>query len=598
MRHLSTATRRAAISLPCAFRIRACAGLAGIVLLASGALAPAAAAGAAPAERITAQAAAPQAPAAQPARPALALDGATLTLDQVVDVARNGLAVAPSQAALARVERSHALLLEYARLGQPVYGLNRGVGQNKDQTIFSGDTISEEARSLSEAFNHRMLLSHTVAFGEPAPGDAVRAAMVIRLNTALFGGTGMSRALVEQYAAFLNAGLTPVVLGEGSVGEADITILPQIGLAMMGEGKIEIGGKVMNAADALRQAGIKPIKPYAKDSLSILSSNAYGAALAVLAAHDAATLLDRADEVAALSLEGLNGNVAPLLAVTQAQRPYGAQQQTAKDIVQMLRGSALWQQDEKRPLQDPLSFRTISQVHGAARETLQALSAQLAIQINSSDDNPTVALDVEPPKDATSQEARYYVTEGSVRGAVLPSASFDPTAWVLPLQSVSLALAQVAQSSAQRILRMGDPTFSKLSRFLAPDDRTLAYTTIQKPVSVLATEIRSLSHPVSSDALVLAGNIEDIGTNAPMVAQRVQRQVAYLRTLLGIELMHAAQAVDLRTRADPQRQIGAGTGALLQAFRKQVGFLSQDRRLADDIARADRFLQGARDAAR
>lgn len=573
MHRFSTVSPRTALFLPHAFRIKAGLALAGAWLMTGAAF------------------------ASPTPQPALVLDGATLTLDQVVEVARKGRGVAVSEAALTRVERSHALLLEYARLGQPVYGLNRGVGQNKDQTIFSGDTLSDEARALSEAFNHRMLLSHTVAFGKPAPAEAVRATMVIRLNTALFGGTGMSRALVEQYAAFLNAGLTPVVLGEGSVGEADITILPQIGLAMMGEGRIESGGQVMNAADALRQAGLKPAKPYAKDSLSILSSNAYGAALAVLAAHDVAAILHRADEVAALSLEGLNGNVAPLLAATQAQRPYSAQQQTAKGIVEMLRGSALWQKDDKRPLQDPLSFRTISQVHGAARETLQALNAQLAIQINSSDDNPTVALDVEPPGDATPQEARYYVTKGDVRGAILPSASFDPTVWVLPLQSVSVALSQIAQSSAQRILRMGDPTFTQLPRFLAPDDRTLAYTTIQKPVSVLSTEIRALSHPVSSDALVLAGNIEDIGTNAPLAAQRVQRQVRYLRTLLGIELMHAAQAVDLRTRTDPQRPIGAGTGALLHEFRKQVGFLSQDRRLSDDIAHADRFLQEARDAA-
>src|SRR3546814_20471239 len=108
---------------------------------------------------------------------------------------------------------------------------------------WSSDVCSSDlARALSEAFNHRMLLSHTVAFGEPAPADVVRAAMVVRLNTALFGGTGMSPALVRQYAAFLNKGLTPVVLGQGSVGEADIGILPQIGLAMMGEGQDEVDG--------------------------------------------------------------------------------------------------------------------------------------------------------------------------------------------------------------------------------------------------------------------------------------------------------------------------------------------------------------------
>ena len=524
----------------------------------------------------------------------LALDGGSLTPSDVIAVARGGQAVAPTDAAWRRVARSHDLLLAYGRLGQPVYGLNRGVGQNKDQTIFSGDTLSDEARAASAAFNHRMLLSHTVAYGEPAKPEPVRAAMLIRLNTALFGGTGMSPPLVRQYVDFLNKGLTPVVLGQGSVGQADITILPQIGLAMMGEGMIEVDGKAMPAADAMRHAGLAPVKPYAKDSLSLLSSNAYGAALAILAADDARRMLDRADEVAALSLEGLNGNVAPLLAITQAQRPYPAQQQVAQRILSLLDGSALWQADEQRSLQDPLSFRTVSQVHGAAREALRQLDIQLRVQINSSDDNPTVVLDVAPPPGVTSQEARYYVTQGPQRGAVVPSAGFDPTAWVVPLQSVGVALSQVAQSSAQRVLRMGDPTFTRLPRFLSPNDATLAYTTIQKPVSLLATEIRALSHPVSSDALAVAGNIEDVATNGPLAAQRLGQQAVRLRTLLGIELIHAAQAVDLRTRADAQRPVGKGTGAVLAAFRQQVPFLSQDRRLADDIARAERFLDEER----
>ncbi|WP_232625995.1 HAL/PAL/TAL family ammonia-lyase [Achromobacter deleyi] len=559
--------------------------LAGPLLLALAATLPATPAAAAPPEA--------QARAADSQR-SLALDGGSLTPSDVIAVARGGQAVAPTDAAWQRVARSHDLLLAYGRLGQPVYGLNRGVGQNKDQTIFSGDTLSDEARAASAAFNHRMLLSHTVAYGEPAKPETVRAAMLIRLNTALFGGTGMSPPLVRQYVDFLNKGLTPVVLGQGSVGQADITILPQIGLAMMGEGMIEVDGKAMPAANAMRQAGLAPVKPYAKDSLSLLSSNAYGAALAILAADDARRMLDRADEVAALSLEGLNGNVAPLLAITQAQRPYPAQQQVARRILSLLDGSALWQADEQRSLQDPLSFRTVSQVHGAAREALRQLDVQLRVQINSSDDNPTVILDAAPPPGVSAQEARYYVTQGPQRGAVVPSAGFDPTAWVVPLQSVGIALSQVAQSSAQRVLRMGDPTFTKLPRFLSPNDATLAYTTIQKPVSLLATEIRALSHPVSSDALAVAGNIEDVATNGPLAAQRLGQQAVRLRTLLGIELIHAAQAVDLRTRADAQRPVGKGTGAVLAAFRQQVPFLSQDRRLADDIARAERFLDEER----
>lgn len=520
----------------------------------------------------------------------LALDGLSLTPRDVIDVARYNKLVAPLPASLLTIKNSHTLLLEYAKLGRPVYGLNRGVGQNKDRTIFSGDTLSAEARKLSEAFNHRMLLSHTVAYGKPAATDVVRATMLIRLNTALYGGTGMSPELVNQYVLFLNKGLTPVIKSQGSIGAADITILPQIGLAMMGEGEVEFNGRVMPATAALQEANIQPAKPYAKDSLSLLSSNAYGAAVAILATADAASVLDQADQVAALSLEGLNGNIAPLLSATQQHRPYKEQQQTAQRLLQLLLGSALWEKDEKRALQDPLSFRTISQVHGAARQAIADFHTQIAIQINSSDDNPTVVLNAVPPKNASTQESGYYVTEGPVHGAILPSASFDPTVWVLPLQNISVAMSHIAQSSAQRTLRLADPAFTQLSRFLTPNDTTLAYTTIQKPVSALVTEIRALSHPVSSDALVVAGHIEDTATNGPIAGGRLQQQMPLLHLLLGIELMHAAQAVDLRQQANPHRPIGSGTSSFMKAFRQHVSFLSEDRRLSDDIAKASQFL--------
>lgn len=520
----------------------------------------------------------------------IGLTGRALTIDQVMQVAREDRKVVVSDESWARVARSHALLLSYARLGQPVYGLNRGVGLNKDQTPFSGDVIAPEVRALSEAFNRNMLLSHTVAYGPLVPADVVRAAMLIRLNTALFGGTGMQPEVVRQYAAFLNQGITPVIRGQGSVGAADITVLPQIALALMGEGEVFYRGQRMASAEALRTAGLGAAKPFAKDSLSMLSANAYGAALAVVAVSDAQALLNQADVVAALSLEGLDGNVAPFLAVTQAQRPFVGQSAAAHHIVSLLQGSSLWQRSEQRPLQDPLSFRSTAQIHGAARDALAALHAQLVVQINSSDDNPTVALDVRPATNATPQERRYFVTEGAVQGAILPSASFDPTVWAVSLEGVGIAMSHVAQSSAQRVLRLGDPAFTRLSRFLSPGGGVLAYTTIQKTVSSLSTEVRALSQPVSSDSLVLAGNIEDVASNAPLAAQRVAQQIKLVRTLLGIEAIHAAQAIDLRLQAEPTRTLGAGTGAFHKAFRAQVPFLDADRRLGTDIEKADLFL--------
>ncbi|MGB3430892.1 HAL/PAL/TAL family ammonia-lyase [Achromobacter sp.] len=518
------------------------------------------------------------------------LDGRSLTLAQIESVARQGCGVTLADEAMRRAERSYDLLLAYARLDRPVYGLNRGVGLNKDQTIFKGGEISPEVRKLSEQFNRNLLRSHSAAYGAEAPQEVTRAAMLIRLNTALFGGSGLQPAVLRQYAQFLNRGVTPVMFGEGSVGQADITVLPQIGLAMMGEGQAYYRGQRLPAAQALRQAGLEPVQPFGKDALAIVSSNAYGAAIASLAALDAARLLSQADAVAALSLEGLDGNLAPVLSASQAQRPYDGQVNTAEHIRALLRGSSLWQQDTQRALQDPLSFRTVSQAHGAARDMLAPLQRQLLLQINSSDDNPSVALDAQPAENAPSYELQFYVTQGPVRGAVLPNAGFDPSAWALPLQGMGIALSQVAQLSAQRTLRLTDTAFTGLPRFLSPGNGAIGYGPIQKTVSSLATEIRVLALPVMTDVQPQAGNIEDVGTNAPTAARRMAAQVDRLTVLLAVELMHAAQAVDLRVAQRPGFMIGAGTGALWRDFRKQVPYMAEDRRNDEDIVRASDFL--------
>ncbi|WP_232776568.1 HAL/PAL/TAL family ammonia-lyase [Comamonas testosteroni] len=524
------------------------------------------------------------------------LDGRTLSLAQVEAVARHGCAVQIDGEGLRRAKRSFELLLAYAKTDKPVYGLNRGVGLNKDQAIFQGGDISSEVRALSEQFNLNLLRSHSAAYGDEAPLDVVRAAMLIRLNTALFGGTGMQTEVLRQYEAFLNKGITPVLFGEGSVGEADITILPQIGLAMMGEGEVYFSGRRMLAAEALNAAGLDSVRPFGKDALSLVSSNAYGAALAVLAVQDIRALLDQADSVAALSLEGLNGNLAPLLAVTQSQRPFDGQRVSAGHIAELLRGSSLWEPDPQRALQDPLSFRTTAQVHGAARDMLKLLQRQLTLQLNSSDDNPTVALDVRPLEGTQAYELQYYVTEGPVRGAVLPSAGFDPSAWALPLQGMSVALSQIAQSSAQRTLRLTDPGFTKLPRFLSPGGGAIGYGPIQKTVSSLAADVRALSQPVITDVQPQTGNIEDVGTNAPFIGRRVSNQINKLTTLLAVELMHAAQAVDLRQAQQPAQVLGNGTKAFWRKFRQSVPYLERDRRNDLDIVQATTFLANERDS--
>lgn len=248
------------------------------------------------------------------------LDGAHLTLDDVVAIGRDEACVTMPASAMQRVQQSFDVLLEAAREDKPIYGLTRGVGENKDKTVFPGGQITAEGRALSETFNANLLRVQATATGPPARVEIVRAAMAIRLNAMLVGHTGVQVGVAQGLADFLNRGITPVVPTQGTVGEADIDLLAHVGLALMGEGDVFYGGRTVPAATALRDAGLRPVMPFGKDALSTFSSNAYSAAIAVFSTQDARKVLARARQIFALSMEGLNGNVAPFLAEVQQVR--------------------------------------------------------------------------------------------------------------------------------------------------------------------------------------------------------------------------------------------------------------------------------------
>lgn len=530
------------------------------------------------------------------AQPVL-LTGRDLTIAEVARVARQGAPVAIAPEARARAETAYLVLLAAAAADMPVYGLNRGVGSMRQVRVLQGDVVNPEIQRLSEAFNRGMLLSHSQSAGPEASEAVVRATMLARLNSALFGGAALRPEWLDRYAAFLNAGIHPVLRTRGSVGEADIFINPAIGLAMMGIGEVTMRGVRKPAAEALREAGLAPLAPFGKDALGLLSNNAYAAGLAALAAADIAELLDRADAVHALSLEALNGNVAPLLASTISMRPFPENADAAARLRGLLDGSYLWQPHRQRFLQDPLSFRDTSQVHGAIRAQLAVLERHLAVQLNSSDDNPTVLIDAEPPVDASVQERGYYVTGmvmgRQVRGAVLPTAHFDPILWTLDLQSLGVSLSHLANHAMQRGNRLASGQFTPDLGLTAEEQAAGAgIATGWKTSDSLFAELAMLTMPVSVRVLPSARDIEDVGTNAPLVARRVLEIVDLTHRILGIELLIAAQLVDARLRAEPSLALGAGTRPLLAALRVSVPFLASGRTPSDAIEASYRLLRG------
>ena len=518
------------------------------------------------------------------------LDGHSITPQLIANVA-DGEAVSIAPAAMVRVERAHQVLLEAAQGGLKIYGLTVGVGLNKDRPMVDvHGKLTQEVIDASKQFNIGLLHAHSGGIGDPMSQRMARATMVTRLNALLNGGGGVQPAIIDAYVAFLNKDITPVIPAEGSVGEGDITVISHIGLAMLGEGDVYYKGKKMAASAALKESNTPAIKPYAKDALSILSSNAYSAAAGALALDSLAHFLPVNEVTFALSLQALNGNVSPFLKNTLALRPYPEVVAMGDHLRELLEGSSLWDHDDTRPLQDPLSFRSGVYLLAELQRSYQQAYDQLMVQLNSSDDNPGVVLDVTAPSQ-WAQESIGYVSKGDLKGAVLPGANFEPLPWVVSFEQLGVALAHNSLATAQQVVKLNNPAFTGLTRFLGTENTVHAFGAMEKPVMALAMRNKELAMPVSMDYFPVAGEIEDIATNAPQVVQRVQQQIDNSYKLLGIVLVHDVQAVDLRRQMNKNFTLSEPTKALYTAVRKQVPFINTDRALAPDFAAADKVLR-------
>lgn len=233
----------------------------------------------------------------------LVLDGSHLTLDDLYTVMYDRRSVRIDADALKRAADARQVLFNMAARGEPVYGLNHGVGWNKDK---------EFDQDFFEEYNLNLINSHSLGIKPYCSVEMVRAMLCIRLNTALCGCTGISPTILSLYEVFLNKGIHPRIPARGSIGEGDISTLSLIGQTMLGHGEVEYHGKIIPASQALAAEGIAPAVLGPKDGLSIVSSNAQGEAMVAVLVHETQNILHIANAVFCLSLEGLNGGVAPL----------------------------------------------------------------------------------------------------------------------------------------------------------------------------------------------------------------------------------------------------------------------------------------------
>ena len=450
------------------------------------------------------------------------LTGESLTLDEVVRVTRGGERVELSAEAVERVRRGRETVERELERGDAVYGLTTGVGVHKAAPVERGDL--EELDSL-------LLLSHRVGQGPPASADCVRAAMLRLANGFAKGTAGVRVELVERIVTALNEGLAPSVRLYGSLGQADLPANADLAHGLFGD------------------AQLAP-----KEGLALLNHNAFSTGLAALAVADTGRLVDALDVAGALDLEAFAGNLSIVHPAVFETRPYPGLEATIHRLRALLGGSYLWQEGAARNLQDPLSFRTLPQVHGAARDALDFAERQLAVELNSSQENPLVL----------AEEER-----------IISVGNFDVLPLAAALDFLRVALAPALTAASERTLKLLSASFSGLPDGLAPR-RGLPHSALSElgvAAQAFTTEARLLAQPVSIEPAGGAhhGGIEDRITMAPLAARRLAEMVELGERLVAVELVVACQAVDVRGRPG----LGAGTGRAYELVRERIAFTGE-----------------------
>ncbi|MGW4770672.1 histidine ammonia-lyase [Nocardia sp. NPDC004278] len=494
--------------------------------------------------------------------PPVELDG-PLTVERIVAVARRGAGVRFSAAAEKRLTDAREHVDALAAGTVPTYGVSTGFG------ALATRHIPPESRA---ALQRSLIRSHAAGAGAAVETEVVRAMMVLRLRTLATGHTGVRPETALTLAALINAGITPVVHEFGSLGcSGDLAPLAAVALALMGEGEVtDSSGNLVSAADALRANGIEPLTLAEKEGLALTNGTDGMLGMLALAINDLAELFDVADITAAMSVEALLGTDRVFADDLQALRPHPGQALSARRMAAALAGSdivASHRGPDCNRVQDAYSLRCAPQVHGAARDTLAHARTVADREMASAIDNPVVLAD------------GRLESNGNFHGA--------PVAYVLDF--LAIPVADVASMAERRTDRMLDVARSHgLPAFLAADPGVdSGHMIAQYTQAGIVSELKRLAMPASVDSIPSSAMQEDHVSMGWSAARKLRRAVHGLSTVLAIEYLTAARALDLRAPLRP----GPATAAARALLRTRVDGPGPDRHLAPEIAAAAELIR-------
>ncbi len=479
------------------------------------------------------------------------LDGNTLTMQEINIILAKKATVSIHEQAWEKVKKSRAVVEKLIDEKNVIYGVNTGFGKFSD-TVISNEDLDHLQINL--------IRSHACAVGKPFSEEVSRLMLLLRANALAKGFSGIRPETLQLLIDCLNKEIHPVIPSQGSLGASgDLAPLAHLALVLVGEGEAFYQGEKVNGKEALKRAGLEPIRLKAKEGLALINGTQALTSVGVLAYLEAQKLADMADRVAALTLEVLRGIVDAFSPESHQVRPYPEQQEAAARILSYVEGSQLTTRQGELRVQDAYSLRCIPQVHGAIQQTLNYVKEKLIIEINAATDNPLIFA-----------ESGKVISGGNFHG--------QPIAFAMDF--LSIATSELANISERRIERLVNPQLNDLPAFLSANPGLESGLMITQYVAAaLVSENKTLAHPSSVDSIPSSANQEDHVSMGATAARHAYEIVQNTRKVLAIEAICGAQAADIRgaEKLAPQSKL------LHEKIRSAVPLITSDRVFATDI---------------
>jgi histidine ammonia-lyase len=472
------------------------------------------------------------------------IDGNTLTLEEILSVARQSHEVFLSEEAKEKVVCSRKYVDGIVNSTKPVYGINTGFGK------FSDIGISKENCKILQ---RNLILSHACGYGTGFPTEVVRAMMLLRANALAKGYSGISLKTLETLIEMLNQGVHPVVPEKGSLGASgDLAPLAHMVLPMIGEGEAEYKGELLPGSEAMNRAGIEVIELTYKEGLALINGTQAMTAVGALALYDSMILSKISDIAAALSLEALRGIVDSYDPRIHEIRPHKGQITTAANILKLVEKSSFVTRQGEIRTQDAYTLRCVPQVHGASKDSINYVKEKIDIEINSVTDNPIILGEDE----------------------VISGGNFHGQPMALSFDFLGISVAELANISERRLERLINYQLNDLPAFLVKTGGlNSGFMITQYAAAALVSENKVLAHPASVDSIPSSANQEDHVSMGTIAARKCRTIVDNAERVVATEIMAACQAIDFREGL----KLGIGSQAAYDCIRKYTEFIDRDK---------------------